>query len=95
MRELGVLDPRLLHEFELPPDVRVEAKKIEAIFPLLPEAPSIFPLWRNLVDTYGVIGRQVYDTRLVAVMQAHGLTKLASNDPDFDRVPALTRYAPA
>jgi predicted nucleic acid-binding protein len=32
---------------------------------------------------------------LVAVMQANGLTRLASNDADFDRVPALTRYAPA
>jgi predicted nucleic acid-binding protein len=31
----------------------------------------------------------------VAVMQAHGLDKVASSDPDFDRVPGLTRYAPA
>jgi predicted nucleic acid-binding protein len=30
----------------------------------------------------------------VAVMQANGLTKLASNDADFDRVPGITRYAP-
>jgi predicted nucleic acid-binding protein len=28
------------------------------------------------------------------VMQANGLTNLASEDADFDRVPALTRYAP-
>jgi hypothetical protein len=28
------------------------------------------------------------------MMQAHGLTHLASNDPDFDRVLGLTRYAP-
>jgi predicted nucleic acid-binding protein len=32
---------------------------------------------------------------LVAVMQAHGLTHLASADTDFDRVPGLTRYEPA
>jgi len=32
---------------------------------------------------------------IVAVMQANGLTNLASNDADFDRVPGLTRYAPA
>ena len=31
---------------------------------------------------------------VVAVMQAHGLTHLASNDADFDRVPWLTRYEP-
>jgi predicted nucleic acid-binding protein len=35
------------------------------------------------------------DALIVAVMQAHGLTNLATNDTDFDRVPGLTRYAPA
>jgi predicted nucleic acid-binding protein len=35
------------------------------------------------------------DAVVVAVMQAHGLVHLASNDADFDRVPGLTRYAPA
>jgi predicted nucleic acid-binding protein len=34
------------------------------------------------------------DAVIVAVMRAHGLTKLASHDADFDRVPGLTRYAP-
>jgi predicted nucleic acid-binding protein len=35
------------------------------------------------------------DALIVAVMQHHGLTNLASTDADFDRVPWLTRYAPA
>jgi predicted nucleic acid-binding protein len=35
------------------------------------------------------------DALVVAVMQANGLTNLASLDADFDRVPGLTRYAPA
>jgi predicted nucleic acid-binding protein len=34
------------------------------------------------------------DALIVAVMHANGLTNLASNDADFDRVPSLTRYAP-
>jgi predicted nucleic acid-binding protein len=34
------------------------------------------------------------DALVVAVMQAHGLTHLASNDADFDRVPWLERYGP-
>jgi len=34
------------------------------------------------------------DAVLVAVMQANGLTHLASADPDFDRVPGITRYSP-
>jgi predicted nucleic acid-binding protein len=35
------------------------------------------------------------DALIVAVMQANGLTNLASEDADFDRVPGITRYAPA
>ena len=35
------------------------------------------------------------DALIVAIMQQHGLTNLASSDPDFDRVPGITRYAPA
>ena len=32
---------------------------------------------------------------IVVLMQQHGMTNLASLDEDFDRVPGLTRYAPA
>jgi predicted nucleic acid-binding protein len=34
------------------------------------------------------------DALIVAMMQANGLTKLASNDADFDRVPGITRFSP-
>lgn len=35
------------------------------------------------------------DALVVVVMRDHGLTLLASHDDDFDRVPGITRYAPA
>jgi len=35
------------------------------------------------------------DAVTVALMQAHGLSKIATSDTDFDRVPGTTRYAPA
>jgi predicted nucleic acid-binding protein len=41
------------------------------------------------------IGLLTNDGLIVAVMQANGLTNLASNDTDFDRVPGLRPYAPA
>ena len=41
------------------------------------------------------VGLLTNDALIVAVMQVNGLTKLASHDADFDRVPGLTRYAPA
>jgi predicted nucleic acid-binding protein len=40
------------------------------------------------------IGLLTNDGVLLAVMQANGLTNLASGDTDFDRVPGITRYAP-
>jgi predicted nucleic acid-binding protein len=40
------------------------------------------------------LGLLANDALIVAVMQAHGLTRIASNDTDFDRVPGITRYAP-
>jgi predicted nucleic acid-binding protein len=45
----------------------------------------------TLSQTTGLLSN---DALIVAVMQANGLTKLASHDADFDRVPGLTRYAP-
>ena len=35
------------------------------------------------------------DALILTAVHAHGLTNLASADPDFDRVPGITRYAPA
>jgi predicted nucleic acid-binding protein len=51
-----------------------------------------------LVATAAAVSQQTgllsNDALIVAVMQANGLTHLASSDADFDRVPGITRYAP-
>jgi predicted nucleic acid-binding protein len=58
----------------------------------------VFPVDSALVVAATALSRQTglltNDALTLAVMQAHGLTKLASNDPDFDRVAGITRYAP-
>ncbi|MBI2805751.1 MAG: hypothetical protein HYX68_12295 [Planctomycetes bacterium] len=46
------------------------------MFPLLPETSDIFPAWKALVGTLGVIGKQVHDARLVAVCHTHKVTHL-------------------
>lgn len=50
------------------------------------------------VDTAAGISQQMgllsNDALIVAIMQANGLTNLAGNDADFDRIPGLIRYAP-
>jgi predicted nucleic acid-binding protein len=40
-------------------------------------------------------GLLINDALIVALMQRHGVTDLASHDTDFDRVPGIARYAPA
>jgi predicted nucleic acid-binding protein len=53
----------------------------------------------GLIDACAALSQQTgllhNDAVIVAVMQANRLTNLASHDADFDRVPGLTRYAPA
>ena len=36
-----------------------------------------------------------HDALVIALMRVHGLTNLASADPDFDLVPGIPRFAPA
>jgi predicted nucleic acid-binding protein len=56
---------------------------------------SIAPM---LIDAGALVSQQTglltNDALIIAIMQTHGLTNLASNDPDFDRVPGINRYAP-
>jgi predicted nucleic acid-binding protein len=54
--------------------------------------PDLIATAAALCQQYGLLSN---DALIVAVMQANGLTNLASHDADFDRVPGLTRYAPA
>jgi predicted nucleic acid-binding protein len=61
----------------------------ERIFPLLPDAPAIYPEWRRLVVAYGVSGIQAYDARLAAAMIVHHVMHILTfNTADF------ARYAP-
>ncbi len=45
-------------------------------------------------DRSGRNGLLTNDALVMVLMQSRGLTNLASNDADFDRVPGITRYAP-
>jgi predicted nucleic acid-binding protein len=59
---------------------------------LLPLMPGFLVNAVVLSQQHGLL---INDALIVAAMQAHGLTRIASEDSDFDRVPGLTRYAPA
>jgi predicted nucleic acid-binding protein len=59
---------------------------------------QVIPITQSLLEAATLVCQQFElltgDALIVAAMQAHGLTHLASNDADFDRVPGLTRYTP-
>ena len=64
-------------------------------FFLLEDTPAIFARWWELVATHEIKGKKVHDTRLVAVMQAHGVTHLLTfNTDDFKAFPNITRLHP-
>ncbi|MGA2797645.1 MAG: hypothetical protein ABSE63_08715 [Thermoguttaceae bacterium] len=53
-------------------------------FPILPETPAVFEEWLRLVTERKVVGKQVYDARLVALLNTHGITHiLTCNLGDF------------
>jgi predicted nucleic acid-binding protein len=58
---------------------------------ILTISPAMVPTTAALCQQIGLLTN---DAAVVALMQSSGLSKIASNDPDFDRVPGLTRYAP-
>ncbi len=59
---------------------------LEQSFPLMPDAPEVYPVWRQLVVDYEVLGAKVHDARLVAAMIFHGVKHILTfNTSDFTR----------
>jgi len=60
---------------------------------------QVLTITPDLIDAAATVSQQTgllsNDALIVAVMQSHGLTSLASADTDFDRVPGIMRYGPA
>ncbi len=65
---------------------------VDSKFQVLSITPALVLAAAGLSQQTGLLSN---DALIVAVMQNDGLVNLASNDADFDRVPGLTRYAPA
>jgi predicted nucleic acid-binding protein len=69
-----------------PADADRLLRLVERLFPLLPDSPAVYPEWRRLVVAFVVSGVQVHDARLVAAMQAAGVTHILTfNTVDFAR----------
>ena len=60
----------------------------------IPILPVTGTLLSRAADVSRLHGLLTNDALIVAIMHVHGLTHLASNDADFDRVPGIMRYSP-
>lgn len=68
-------------------EAEAKASAFEAAFSLLAETPDIYPAWKALVGALGVIGKQVYDARLVVFCHLHGVSQLLTfNTAHFTRL---------
>lgn len=81
-------------------DAAFQSVEFQATFPLFSETPDIFPAWEDLVQSAGIIGKQVHDARLVAICQVYGITNILTfNVRHFTRmaafVPGLVIIDPA
>jgi predicted nucleic acid-binding protein len=81
-----------------PADVQKLTAFRQAMDSLLTSNLQILTIAPVMLATAAALSQQIglltNDALIVAVMQAHGLSKIASNDADFDRVPGLIRYGP-
>lgn len=64
-------------------------REIEPICSALAEPPAVYAELKRLIATYGVVGKQIHDARLVAMMLVWQIENIRTlNDRDFQR------YAP-
>jgi predicted nucleic acid-binding protein len=95
----GWTSGKLLHRLKQnSPIVQTLTNSEAAVASIVGSRVHIFPIDAGLVVAAAAVSRQTglltNDALTVALMRSNGLVKLASNDPDFDRVPGITRYAP-
>jgi len=77
------------------PRTATEVEQLLTKFPLLEDSPNILTSWLTLVTAYDIKGKKVHDARLVATMQAHGVTHLLTfNTDDFKGYPNITLLHP-
>lgn len=91
---------KVLHRLKKNPHLVQTLTSIEAaVTSIVRSRVQILPVDASLVVTAAAVSRQTglltNDALTVALMRTHGLTKLAGNDSDFDRIQGITRYAPS
>jgi predicted nucleic acid-binding protein len=69
---------------------------LERLFAILPETPVSYAPWRKMLVAHSVMGVQVHDARLAALMITHGVLHIMTfNAADFSRYPTVVANSPA
>ena len=77
-------------------EVLQEISSIELMLTLLPDIPSIYAAWKEIVRDHKVQGVKVYDARLVAIMNVYAVESvLTFNDADFKRYGTIASIHPS
>ena len=72
-----------------------EVRAIEGGMSPLPDNEAVYREWRRIVVKHSVLGVQVHDARLAAVMYVHGVSHIVTlNVADFSRFDGLTALHP-
>lgn len=73
-----------------------EADRIQAQFGFLPDTTAVFPEWKQLASEHQVMGRNVHDARLAAVMRVYGISHILTlNGQHFRRFPGIIVVDPS
>ncbi|MGC8785741.1 MAG: type II toxin-antitoxin system VapC family toxin [Armatimonadota bacterium] len=72
-----------------------DIEQIISAHDVLVETAELFQVWRRIVTDYRVLGRQVWDARIAAIMQLHGIKHLLTfNTQDFVRFDFIRAWSP-
>ena len=76
-------------------ETRKRLRLLERFITVLREPASGFERWKSLVAMHAVIGKQVHDARLVALMSAYRIRRILTlNDSDFTRYKGIEAFTP-
>ena len=74
---------------------RSKVREFSDEYLMLEETPVVYINWLELATRHAVVGKQVHDTRLVALMLSHNLdTILTINTADFKRFTQIKAVHP-
>lgn len=77
-------------------EAQTSLSSLESFFRILSEDEASYATWKVMLTDHRVIGVQVHDARLVAVMKVHGVARIVTfNTSDFARFPEIEAVHPA